>query len=572
MAKLFDEIFLEQSSGDIELIVSEEEHHDRRSDGATRLRCHSLILTQHPYFYKMLSADMPLREGRTREVVIMEPVEEFIELLHFVYTGQIDINRDNVPGLLTLADKYCIDEVVDLCLKHIREIFDADTFFNFYNFMTLNSAYQDKLKEQLMSALQKRRNLCAITEDARWSELPINVVDEILSQDDLPIASEAEVLTLVVQWLGPVRRSKQDVARLLGAFRKCENIWVRVSDISGLMQALGYDVFSAKEPRNGSAVWDPSFAIHRHESAGGPLSVAAAEAQSSGRDSEHAEEICHQLGPKDFLQQEPGWMHPGVHRCRVTLTCQNWSHRERRLLRGGREGGNMRSPFQNPMEAAALQKRVFDSHPSHSSRPAGHERSPSPPPAFQVRMSPIDSFESFDIAQLSSDGSEQGVLGGGVIRSHLPQDKMIDHESVDHQIVCGVFSGHQRHGVRFSQRERNAIYLVEDLLGKQFVNIGGTTSSVSFDLELMIGEASKCGISRCRFAVLRNGHALLEEWFDVSAKVPLRFYISSSYFDKNSAYAVSVKWIRSADCQPGRLRSLSSQDALKRGHPAFVVQ
>jgi len=304
-----------------------------------------------------------------------------------------------------------------------------------------------------------------------------------------------------------------------------------VPDVDALIRALGCDIFSSGTPRNGSAVWDPSFTVHRHETAV-PSQVGAAAAEADSGD-EQRDCIRHQLGPKDHLQQEPGWMHPGVHRCRVILSSSSWSHRERRLLRSG------------PTQAAALQKRAFECGPPKA---ASHDRSPSPPPAFQVRMPPRDAFETFDIAQMS-DAAEQGVLGGSVIRN-LAQDK-VDHEVVDHQIICGVSSGYQRHGIRFSQREPNAIYLAEDLNGKHSLHLGGTTSSVSFDLELKIGEASKCGISKCRLALQRNRQTLMEEWFDSSARVPLRFYISSSYFDKSSSYTVSVRWLRpAAEKQP----------------------
>ncbi|CAJ1358211.1 unnamed protein product, partial [Effrenium voratum] len=75
-----------------------------------------------------------------------------------------------------------------------------------------------------------------------------------------------------------------------------------------------------------------------------------------------------------------------------------------------------------------------------------------------VRRPPVDTFETFDIAPMS-DGSEQSFLGGAVIRN-LTQDK-IDHELVDHQVICGVSSGYQRHGMRISQCDKKAIYLVE---------------------------------------------------------------------------------------------------------------
>jgi len=167
--------------------------------------------------------------------------------------------------------------------------------------------------EGLMSALGQRRNLCSITEDPRWSELPIALVEEILSHDELPISSEAEVLALIAQWLGQRQHDKTDVARLLGSFRKCEHALVRVSDIDALMQALGMNILSCKEPRTGSGVWDPSFVVHRTEAAGpSQMGAASAETHATGeQDDCDNGEICHQLGPNVFLQQEPG----SVRRC-----------------------------------------------------------------------------------------------------------------------------------------------------------------------------------------------------------------------------------------------------------------
>lgn len=532
MAKLFDDIFGPDGTGDVTLLLIPpgRDLQDVPEEEIVRLRCHSPILMQHPYFCKMLSNEV--REAIVKEIVIPEPRDEFLAIVKFMYTGHIDIGNHHVAQLLTLTDKYCLDEVVDLCLRYLKDNFDAEMFYTFHNFSALNAACQEKLREQLMAALQQRKNLCAVTEHPGWPELPIDTVEVILSKDELPVSSETEVLTLITQWMGPHRRTRQEVAKLLGAFRMTSNTMVRVSDIDHLMQGLGFDVLSTLSPRTGSAVWDPEFVVHRHDNTGPAPLHSGVELQHKA---EHKDCIYHQLGAKDFLQQEPGWMHPGVYRCRVTLSCSSWSHRERRLMRS------------SPTQAAALQKRAFDCGP-----PSSRDRSPSPPPPFQVRMPPSrEAFEGFDIAQ-KSDGSETGILAGGVIRN-LSQDK-VDHEIVDHQILCGVSSGYQRHGVRISQREPNAIYLAEDLKGESSTNIGGTTTSVTFDLELRIGEAPKSGISKCQFALQRNHNTLLEEWFDASAKVPLRLYITSSSFDKNSSYSVTLRWLKpgGADSPPSQ--------------------
>eukprot|EP00913_Durusdinium_trenchii_P026771 g25112.t1 len=96
------------------------------------------------------------------------------------------------------------------------------------------------------------------------------------------------------------------------------------------------------------------------------------------------------------------------------------------------------------------------------------------------------------------------------------------------------------------------------LMGGEIEDLS-TLTSVTFDLELLIGEASKYGIRRCRLALLRNTHVLTEEWFDVSSKVPLRFYISSSCFDKSSAYTVAVLWLRPTEPAPRESRWLVAQ-------------
>merc|ERR1712187_306049 len=109
-------------------------------------------------------------------------------------------------------------------LKHVKDHFDADMFFEFFDLTTLSSVYRDKLNDQIVCALQQRRHFCSIIEDSRWCSLPLETVELILSHDHLPVTSEAEVLTLISLWLRPRIEhdsfdsygvSAADVARLL---------------------------------------------------------------------------------------------------------------------------------------------------------------------------------------------------------------------------------------------------------------------------------------------------------------------------------------------------------------------
>lgn len=527
MARLYETIFGDGGGDVLVKFISDEQKR--------QLRCHSIVLTMQAYFQKMLgpltgnntSASQEignaLKESWKKEVLIDDDYDTFVEIIRFIYTSQLNLNHSNVCAVLTLADKYCVDEVLDLCLKFVSQNFNADAFYQFYNFMVLNTSYQARLKDQLMTSLKRRKNLCMITSDRRWSGLPVEFVEEILSADDLPIASEAEALAMISRWVGSDcnAKSKDDAVRLLGCFRCCDSLQLKVAELEPLLRILELDLFSDKMPRKGIALQDPTFVVHHHEAASTVGTVAVS---SFFRASDHSGHYT--LGPRDTLQQEPGWTRPGVHRLHVSLECVVWSHRERRLTRS-----------RPSIEDANIQRLQTGRHDFQ------FERSASPPPKFQVRMPPIETFEAFELGQLSDNPSAAGFTTGPGVRSRGSyQQDQIDFDLVDHQILCGVLSGYQRHGVRFSQKDRNAIYLLEDLNGKEFISVGGSISSVDFDLELSIGEASKCGIVRCRFAVLRDNHTLIEEVFDVSAQTPMHFYFSSSYFDSSSTYSVRLRW------------------------------
>ncbi|CAJ1408088.1 unnamed protein product [Effrenium voratum] len=66
--------------------------------------------------------------------------------------------------------------------------------------------------------------------------------------------------------------------------------------------------------------------------------------------------------------------------------------------------------------------------------------------------------------------------------------------------VSGADSQFSDFTVELTRQELAPLPLIgaDDLNGKHSAQLGGTLSSVTFDLELLIGEASKCGIRRCR--------------------------------------------------------------------------
>merc|ERR1719399_29663 len=69
------------------------------------------------------------------------------------------------------------------------------------------------------SVLQVRSHFRMVTRDARWSQLPFEMLERILQDDDLAIGSETEVLNLIERWNALADKKKKDIVKLLGCFR-----------------------------------------------------------------------------------------------------------------------------------------------------------------------------------------------------------------------------------------------------------------------------------------------------------------------------------------------------------------
>lgn len=260
------------------------------------------------------------------------------------------------------------------------------------------------------------------------------------------------------------------------------------------------------------------------------------------------------LGSRDYLQQQdgfrpssvPDWSVVAFPRLCVLIKCSSWSHREKRTSKS--TTAHARHAMSGPMcsetssDSECVSSRLTVMTPVNEAGYTG-------PPSGSITLKTIPSQDDYEM------GRGRGVRTG----SSVPN--ITDNEKIDHKVVCAVISGHTRHGIRIGQRERSSIYDIEELNGQcEEVYVGGSPSEVEFELQLTVQAPNQCGICRCAFAVLPAGShdqaqdPLMEVGFDASAEEHLHFYISSSYFDSNSSYSVSLNWV----LRPGMVRPVGA--------------
>jgi len=570
------------------------------------------------------------------EVTIQDEPDVFLEVIKFVYMNTCHVEQANVKALIQAADRYGVEDIIRMCLQWIHENFTPNLFYSFFTFSLLNEKFQQLVWQTLLFALRSRRHFMLVTEDAagRWEQIPVCFVEALLSLNELPVVSEAEVLQLLSRWAsgklsalreqqmlsnaqqgeteatctateqctddrkgsdadcdcpaaqgspksssgvsaiadatvtggedsagtpatGSLQEGKSDMLRLLRTLRKSD-MSIKIGELDPILELLQlHTLFSSKPPRECTAL-DPGFIVYRGV-AGVNMPTPFGAGLSQPDVLQHAWKGRNvTLGCHDFLQQQDGFkvscseaqtregdgliIFP---RLRVSIECHAWSHREKRSLKAS--AGHGRPP-------PAIGRGGDESSMSSTLAPVTEAGTASVP----LPAAPSKNAMASCIMQ-SQDDSEIGrpvrTTGLGpplldVDSRRNPVPNFGDHEKIDHKVNCAVVSGHVRHGIRIGQRERSSIYEVEELNGQcDEVFIGGSPTEVEFELQLIAQAPNVCGIFRCSLAVLPTGtaddqasKALMEMLFDASAEEQMSFHISSSHFDSNSSYIVSLNW------------------------------
>jgi len=100
------------------------------------IRAHRCIVTSaSPVFKAMLASEMA--ENLNASVSIDAESEDIMSMLKFMYLGILDASPQHLPGVLQLAHKYEIDNLIVLCCSEIVKRLDAETVVPFVHVLRL---------------------------------------------------------------------------------------------------------------------------------------------------------------------------------------------------------------------------------------------------------------------------------------------------------------------------------------------------------------------------------------------------------------------------------------------------
>ncbi|XP_036390320.1 kelch repeat and BTB domain-containing protein 12-like [Megalops cyprinoides] len=167
--------------------------------------CHRVVLSAFsPYFRTMFTCG--LRECHRREVVLQDTTAESLGLIiNYMYRSELLLSNANVQGVSITAFLLQIEEVFQLCQRHMVDNMDASNCLGLYFYA------QDLGAEDL--AGQAHRYLCQhfaeVCHNEEVLELEHRQLQALISSDDLNVSREESVLEVVLRWVEHRRAGRE---------------------------------------------------------------------------------------------------------------------------------------------------------------------------------------------------------------------------------------------------------------------------------------------------------------------------------------------------------------------------
>ena len=158
--------------------------------------CHRVILVStSPYFQALLTDKFRENSLNSIKLCDIEP-QIFSSLLNFIYTGEIEIDENNVQELLIAGDMFQLDEMVKFCCVYLSQGLDEKNVLETWTIANrLQCLSLEKDAEHYI--LQHFRSLIAL--DA-VKLFPLDLLKRIISHDDLTVDDEHQVFEVVLNW------------------------------------------------------------------------------------------------------------------------------------------------------------------------------------------------------------------------------------------------------------------------------------------------------------------------------------------------------------------------------------
>ncbi|XP_061113966.1 kelch repeat and BTB domain-containing protein 12-like [Conger conger] len=163
-----------------------------------RFPCHRVVLSAFSaYFRAMFTCG--LRECHSREVLLQDTAAQSLGLIiDYMYRSELQLSNANVQGIYHTAFLLQVEEVSQLCHRHMIDNMDPSNCLGLYFYA------QDLGADDLAGQAQQYlcRHFAEVCLNQEVLELDCQQLMALISSDDLNVWREESVLEVALRWVG----------------------------------------------------------------------------------------------------------------------------------------------------------------------------------------------------------------------------------------------------------------------------------------------------------------------------------------------------------------------------------
>lgn len=175
-------------------------------------KCHRLTLAAcSPYFHAMFSSGL-VESHQDRISIGGIDAASMKLILEYAYSAEIEINEDNVQGLMLAVNMFQINNLRDACARFLEHHVTVGNCIGIYFFAAAHDC--NNLQEQSKKLVCDRFN--QVFKEEEFLSLSKDKVIDLLSQDDLNVDREETVYEAALTWIrGDIDNRKYDIVDVL---------------------------------------------------------------------------------------------------------------------------------------------------------------------------------------------------------------------------------------------------------------------------------------------------------------------------------------------------------------------
>jgi hypothetical protein len=185
------------------------------SIGCVKFACHRVIVaSSSPYFQALLTHQFKENHLDTIELSDIDS-STFSLLLRYIYSGKIELDDHNVHDLLIASDMFQMDEIFQFCCHYLSIRLNEENVIETWKIadelecLSLKSNAEDYILTHFRDLIKH----------GRIQDLPRSLLIKMISNDDLTVDHEQQVLEAILVWYLNHRDREQGFEQLFDNVR-----------------------------------------------------------------------------------------------------------------------------------------------------------------------------------------------------------------------------------------------------------------------------------------------------------------------------------------------------------------